>query len=90
LLAGGVHRVYATTPSKCPAPLPAGNLKLIEELKNDNDTPDHWNSGGISPSAPNIIEDELLQQFDRMELQVLALYDTRMGEQHQILKDEGN
>ncbi|TVY22458.1 hypothetical protein LHYA1_G009072 [Lachnellula hyalina] len=65
-------------------------FKLIEELKNDNDTPDHWNSGGISPSAPNIIEDELLQQFDRMELQVLALYDTRMGEQHQILKDEGN
>ncbi|TVY15412.1 hypothetical protein LARI1_G007646 [Lachnellula arida] len=65
-------------------------FKLIEELKIDNGTPDSNNRGGISSPAPSVIEDELLQQFDRMELQVLALYDTRTGEKHQILKDEGN
>ena len=64
-------------------------FKLVEELKIDNEMPDPRNRGGVSSPAPKVIEDELLQQFDRMEFQVLAVYDTRTGEKHEVLKNEG-
>lgn len=60
-------------------------LKLVEELKND--TSDARNKGKMPES--DFIENELVQQFDRLELQVLAIYDTRTGEEHEVLKDEG-
>jgi hypothetical protein len=63
-------------------------FKLVEELNTDDEIPDPRNRGGMSSPAPNVIEDELVQQFDRMELQVLAVYSTRTGEEHQV-KNEG-
>ncbi|RDW66109.1 hypothetical protein BP6252_09744 [Coleophoma cylindrospora] len=45
---------------------------------------------GIASPAPQIVEDELVQQFSRMEIQHLVQFDLRTPERHARLKHEGS
>jgi hypothetical protein len=64
-------------------------LKLVAELKNDNEEFDPRIRNGLSTPAPKYIEDELVQQFNRMELQILHMYDGQTGESQPKLMTEG-
>jgi len=64
-------------------------LNLVAELKDDNEEFDPRIRNGLSTPAPKYIEDELLQQFNRMELQILHMYDTHTGERKPRLMTEG-
>jgi hypothetical protein len=62
-------------------------LSLFEDLLNDGlDVDDR---DGLYSPKPNIIEDELVQQYYRMELQTMAVYDTRAPSAHWRLGKEG-
>lgn len=63
-------------------------LRLMEELRSD--TPDEKEPNGMFSPIPNIIEDEIVQQYHRMELQVMAMYDARTPSEHTRLKQEGS
>lgn len=66
-------------------------FKLIGELRKDVDEVSHSN-GRAGPSAPvSDINEELVQQFDRMELLVLAMWDSREGQllKDRLLRDQG-
>ncbi|TVY78303.1 Beauvericin cluster-specific repressor BEA4 [Lachnellula suecica] len=62
------------------------SFKLVEELNGDDNEFGSSNQEGVSSNA---IEDELVQQFNRMELQILTVHDIRTREEHQELKNEG-
>ncbi|KAH7336354.1 hypothetical protein BKA65DRAFT_32566 [Rhexocercosporidium sp. MPI-PUGE-AT-0058] len=63
-------------------------LRLMEELRSD--IPNAKEPNGMSSPIPNIIEDEIIQQYHRMELQVMAMYDARTPSEHTRLKQEGS
>jgi hypothetical protein len=61
-------------------------FKLLEELRYTT-PPDSDSLNGVSPSC--VVEDELVDQFNRLELQFLAIYDARTPAQHWRLKNQG-
>ncbi|KAL2068850.1 hypothetical protein VTL71DRAFT_15188 [Oculimacula yallundae] len=63
-------------------------LRLLNDLRSD--TIDDKQLTGMSSPIPNVIEDEIVQQFHRMELQVMATYDARISSEHTRLKNEGS
>ncbi|CCU82634.1 hypothetical protein similar to C6 zinc finger domain-containing protein [Blumeria hordei DH14] len=62
-------------------------LRLMMEFTNRFVGPNQID--GLSSPVPSVIEDELVQQFQRLELQVMATYDARTPEDHFKLKKEG-
>ncbi|KAG9238755.1 hypothetical protein BJ875DRAFT_14408 [Amylocarpus encephaloides] len=59
-------------------------LKLVEEITDDDS-----DIRQVS-NAPEAIEVELMQQFGRLDLQVVGCYDVQPKEVHYKLKNEGN
>lgn len=62
-------------------------LALLEELKSSTPEP-RLQEGPASP-LPDGVEDELVHQFNRMELQVMAVYDARIPSEHRRMAREG-
>lgn len=62
-------------------------LLLLEDLKSS--TPSSGIQDGLSSPTPGNVEDELVHQFNRMELQVMAMFDARIPSEHRKLKHEG-
>ncbi|KAE8453524.1 hypothetical protein EG329_010385 [Mollisiaceae sp. DMI_Dod_QoI] len=64
-------------------------LLLLDELRDTSPASASRNQDGLSSPVPDIIEDELVQQFNRMELAVMGMYDARVPSEHRKLKQEG-
>lgn len=63
-------------------------FRLLEELKAS--APDVDSLNGVSLSSSSDVEDELVEQFNRLELQFLAIYDARTPAEHGRLKNQGS
>lgn len=63
-------------------------FQLLEELKAGG--PDVDSLNGVSSSLSSDIEGELVEQFNRLELQFLAIYDARTPAEHWRLKNQGS
>ncbi|TAQ87968.1 hypothetical protein B7494_g3728 [Chlorociboria aeruginascens] len=61
---------------------------MHEFMKETTQTGKSRNEGIVSP-APQILEDELVQQFGRLEIVSLAIFDLRTVEDHARLKRDG-
>ncbi|KAF8864745.1 hypothetical protein BDZ45DRAFT_669119 [Acephala macrosclerotiorum] len=62
-------------------------LNLLDELRDA--TPTSRSEDGLSSPVPDLVEDELVQQFNRMEIVVMGMYDARVPSAHRKLKQEG-
>jgi hypothetical protein len=61
-------------------------IALLEDLLNDGSNIN--NRDGMSSPSANV-KDELVQQFYRLELQTMAVFDRRPPSTHWFLRDEG-
>ncbi|KAL3427745.1 hypothetical protein PVAG01_01254 [Phlyctema vagabunda] len=64
-------------------------LNILEDWKMRKRKKSRKELEGIISPAPNIVEDDLVQAFAGIDLQIINYVDPRPDETHEILKDEG-